>query len=446
MVDKWREVKLGEIAEIYDGPHATPKKTESGPIFLGISNLSRGLLDLSNTEHISENDFHRWTRRVEPEEGDVVFSYETRLGEAARISHGLRCCLGRRMGLLRARVDLVDPRFLLYAYLDPDFQDTLYSLTVHGSTVDRIPLINMPHFPIVIPGNIQEQRRIAHILGTLDDKIENNRKTAKTLEAMAQAIFQSWFVDFDPVRAKMAGESPESICKRLKLTPEILDLFPDRLVDSELGEIPDGWVISSFLDVCDLKGGAQPPASTFVDEPLEGYVRLLQIRDFSTDSHMTYVKNSSRLKCVTEDDILIGRYGSASGDKQKDSLGRVCRGLSGAYNVALMKLEPKSIGSEFAFQVVSSNSFYDYLQGASSKAVQAGFSKSEISNLQIVLPPRNILDHYELLGTIFWKETKHISKFQNYLSKTRDTLLPKLISGEIRVLDEHIIENDEAYL
>ncbi|MBU2818149.1 restriction endonuclease subunit S, partial [Acidithiobacillus ferrooxidans] len=86
-----------------------------------------------------------------------------------------------------------------------------------------------------------EQRRIAHILGTLDDKIENNRKTAKTLEAMAQAIFQSWFVDFDPVRAKMAGESPESICKRLKLTPEILDLFPDKLVDSELGEIPEGW-------------------------------------------------------------------------------------------------------------------------------------------------------------------------------------------------------------
>ena len=314
-----------------------------------------------------------------------------------------------------------------------------------GSVQDNINLQTLARLTLRVP-EPHEQSRIAHILGTLDDRIENNRKTAKTLEAMAQAIFQSWFVDFDPVRAKMAGESKESICKRLKLTPEILDLFPDRLVDSELGEIPDGWVISSFLDVCDLKGGAQPPASTFVDEPLEGYVRLLQIRDFSTDSHMTYVKNSSRLKCVTEDDILIGRYGSASGDKQKDSLGRVCRGLSGAYNVALMKLEPKSIGSEFAFQVVSSNSFYDYLQGASSKAVQAGFSKSEISNLQIVLPPRNILDHYELLGTIFWKETKHISKFQNYLSKTRDTLLPKLISGEIRVLDEHIIENDEAYL
>jgi len=91
-----------------------------------------------------------------------------------------------------------------------------------------------------------EQRAIAHILGTLDDKIENNRKTAKTLGAMAQAIFKSWFVDFDPVRAKMAGESRESICKRLKITPEILDLFPDSLVDSELGEIPEGWELGTL--------------------------------------------------------------------------------------------------------------------------------------------------------------------------------------------------------
>ena len=441
----FRKYTLSEIADIYDGPHATPKKTLIGPIFLGISSLINGRIDISATDFISEDDFVLWTRRIRPACNDIVFSYETRIGEAAIIPKNFKCCLGRRLGLLRVHRGKVDPRFLLYAYLGPAFQQMLRENTVHGSTVDRIPLILMPRFEITIPENIDEQRRIAHILGTLDDKIENNRKTAKTLEAMAQAIFKSWFVDFDPVRAKMAGETPESICKRLKLTPEILDLFPDRLVDSELGEIPEGWVISSFLDVCDLKGGAQPPASTFVDEPLEGYVRLLQIRDFSTDSHMTYIKDSSRLKYVTEDDILIGRYGSASGDKQKDSLGRVCRGLSGAYNVALMKLEPKSIGSEFAYQVVSSSSFYDYLQGASSKDVQAGFSKSEIANLQIVLPPRKILDHYELLGIIFWAETKLISKYQNNLSKIRDTLLPKLISGEIRVPEaEHLIENMEG--
>src|SRR5690242_14973040 len=98
MVDNRREFALGELVDIFDGPHATPPKTNNGPIFLGISNLVRGRLDLSNTEHLSEEDYLRWTRRVEPQPGDIVFSYETRLGEAAAIPPGLRCCLGRRMG------------------------------------------------------------------------------------------------------------------------------------------------------------------------------------------------------------------------------------------------------------------------------------------------------------------------------------------------------------
>ncbi|EQD42050.1 type I restriction-modification system S subunit, partial [mine drainage metagenome] len=113
MAGEWRELQLDELVEVYDGPHATPKKTDSGPIFLGISNLAHGRIDLSDTEHLSEDDFQRWTRRITPQPGDIVFSYETRLGEAAIIPNGLRCCLGRRMGLLRARPGCVDSRFLL---------------------------------------------------------------------------------------------------------------------------------------------------------------------------------------------------------------------------------------------------------------------------------------------------------------------------------------------
>jgi type I restriction enzyme S subunit len=87
MAGDWIDRPLGEIAEIFDGPHATPRKTTDGPIFLGISNLARGRLDLSNTEHLSEDDYKRWTRRVEPKPGDVVFSYETRLGAFSRRSN-----------------------------------------------------------------------------------------------------------------------------------------------------------------------------------------------------------------------------------------------------------------------------------------------------------------------------------------------------------------------
>ncbi len=427
MVDKWREVKLGEIAEIYDGPHATPKKTESGPIFLGISNLSRGLLDLSNTEHISENDFHRWTRRVEPEEGDVVFSYETRLGEAARISHGLRCCLGRRMGLLRARVDLVDPRFLLYAYLGPDFQDTLYSLTVHGSTVDRIPLINMPHFPIVIPGNIQEQRRIAHILGTLDDKIENNRKTAKTLEAMAQAIFKSWFVDFDPVRAKMAGESRESICKRLKLTPEILDLFPDRLVDSELGEIPEGWGVKSLDSIGNFLNGLamQKFPSSGQDDALP-VIKIAQLRA----GDLTCADQASReiesQFVIHDGDILFSWSGSLE-----------CvlwSGGIGALNQHLFKVTPKSNYPRWLCYFGIHHFLEFFREIAAGKATTMGhIQRHHLSDTKLALPCASNLDTMnkpiQFIFEAMWMRAVEARK----LSSLRDTLLPKLISGEIRV-------------
>jgi type I restriction enzyme S subunit len=99
----------------------------------------------------------------------------------------------------------VDKRFLLYAYLGPKFQETLRSRTIPGSTVDRIPLIDMSRFLITVPDNIEEQRAISHILSALDDKIELNQRTNETLEAMALALFKSWFVVFDPVRAKGEG-------------------------------------------------------------------------------------------------------------------------------------------------------------------------------------------------------------------------------------------------
>ncbi|MGH9806524.1 MAG: restriction endonuclease subunit S, partial [Terriglobia bacterium] len=251
MAGEWPERPLGELVEIYDGPHATPPKTERGPIFLGISNLASGRLDLSDVERLSEEDYVLWTRRVEPRAGDVVFSYETRLGEAAFIPSDLQCCLGRRMGLLRPRPGKIDARFLLYAYLGPQFQETLRARTIHGSTVDRIPLIEMPRFPLAVP-DIGEQRAISRILGALDDKIELNRRMNETLEAVARALFKSWFVDFDPVRAKAAGRDPG-------LPKDIADLFPARLVPSALGDIPEGWTFARLGSVTSyLNRGISP--------------------------------------------------------------------------------------------------------------------------------------------------------------------------------------------
>jgi len=191
-LDPWPTVSIGEVCDgIFDGPHATPAKIDSGAVFLGIWNIENGRIDLSTTEHISEADWPRWTRRVEPTEGDLVFSYETKLGCGALIPAGLRCCLGRRMALARPNRRKVDSRFLLYTFLAPDFQECIRNYTISGSTVDRIPLLEFPKFPIRLPP-LPEQRAIARVLGALDNKIELNRRMNRTLKDMARALFSDW--------------------------------------------------------------------------------------------------------------------------------------------------------------------------------------------------------------------------------------------------------------
>jgi type I restriction enzyme S subunit len=181
------ERRLDDLCDIFDGPHATPNIVSDGPIFLGISNLSDGRLDLSDTRHVTEDDFVRWTKRVTPVGGDIVFSYETRLGEVARIPTGLRCCLGRRMGLLRPKKEQTSSAILLYAYLSPAFQEVIRARTIHGSTVDRIPLIEMGSFPILIPES-ETERRIAPVLESLRARMEQGYSEACILAALRDAL------------------------------------------------------------------------------------------------------------------------------------------------------------------------------------------------------------------------------------------------------------------
>lgn len=179
-------VTVGEIAEVFDGPHATPKKTESGPWFLSISSLNSGRVALSESAHLAECDFERWTRRVTPQAGDVLFSYETRLGEAALMPRGIRACLGRRMALLRARPDAVGSRTLLQAFLSRSFQDTIRQRAVHGATVDRIPLTELPSWPIDLPDHGIGQ--LENSLGSFDDLASHRERENETLAELRDTL------------------------------------------------------------------------------------------------------------------------------------------------------------------------------------------------------------------------------------------------------------------
>jgi type I restriction enzyme S subunit len=164
-------VPIGEVSEVFDGPHATPKTVDTGPVFLGIGALQDGRVNLGETRHVTPEDFLRWTRRVRPQADDVVFSYETRLGQAAIVPAGLECCLGRRMGLVRVDQRRVSPHFFVYQYISPPFREFLNSRTVRGATVDRISLKEFPSFSITLPP-LPEQNRIADQLDGLRAETE----------------------------------------------------------------------------------------------------------------------------------------------------------------------------------------------------------------------------------------------------------------------------------
>jgi type I restriction enzyme S subunit len=163
---KTPSVPILDVGEVFDGPHATPKTIDSGPIFLGISALDNGRINLDKTRHVSTKDFIQWTRRVKPKTDDVVFSYETRLGQAGIIPEGLECCLGRRMGLVRLNVERIYPKFFLYQYISNPFQLFLKSKTVKGATVDRISVKEFPSFLIKVP-TLSEQKTILKKLDAL---------------------------------------------------------------------------------------------------------------------------------------------------------------------------------------------------------------------------------------------------------------------------------------
>jgi type I restriction enzyme S subunit len=230
-----------------------------------------GRLDLSTTYFTTKENYLERIRRLIPQQGDLVITREAPMGEICIIPDGLECCLGQRMVLLRPDSSKYHNKFMLYAIQSPEIQHEILINEGTGSTVSnlRIPLLEnltLPNPPI------PTQKAIAKILGTLDDKIELLRSMNETLDAMARALFKSWFIDFAPVRKKAEG-LPTGLPK------EIEDLFPDSFIDSELGEIPAGWEVKSideeFTFLNGIAGQKYAPNNDETDIPV---IKIAQVR------------------------------------------------------------------------------------------------------------------------------------------------------------------------
>lgn len=293
--------------------------------------------------------------------------------------------------------EITDAKKLLPEYLNlwfkrPEF-DRYARFHSHGSAREIFDWEEMCNVTLPVPP-IGEQIKIVDAYETIEKRIVLKRKLNDNLAIIMQGIFKSWFVTFEHFRGQ-------------------------GMQDSQIGEIPRGWQVKRLTELMSYAGGMQPPASEFVYEPRDGYIRLVQIRDYETDKYATYIPISKKNKLCNDHDIMIARYGV--------SLGRICYGLNGAYNVALAKVSPvKPYYREFLRCFLNTETFYNDINGSGERSAQQGFNQSSMEAFLLPVPPDNILEQFEdLLAPMFEYKLSIRSKLAR-LTKTQEVILESL--------------------
>lgn len=379
--------KMSEVYEgLYDGPHATPPVSNNGAIFLGISNITKdGHIDLTDIKYISEEDLPKWTKRVTPQAGDIVFSYEATLNLYAIIPEGFRGCLGRRMALIRPDEKKAHGKYLYYYFFSPEWRKTVAENTIVGATVDRIPIAKFPDFPICLP-DIRIQKRVADILSKYDELIENNQKQIILLEEAAKRLYEEWFVNY-----KFPGYEN---CK-------ILD------------GIPNGWKIIPIDDVYEIKYGKTLPTSKISKSG--------KYPVYGANGVIGYYSEKNVDEIVT----LITSRGNGSGDVLRTHHNEAFV----TNNSFIVKGRMDYLKMPFSFELMLHTNF----KGVCTGSAQPQLTNNSINTINIVVPEESIIKQYNTV-TEKWFEKIEILLTQNIKAmEARDRLLPKLMSGEIEV-------------
>jgi type I restriction enzyme S subunit len=404
MSSEWADATLGSVVRFDSGNRNSQDAVDSGeyPFFT----CSREIL-----RH-SEYDFDREAVIMAGNNAEARFHLQYYQGRfAAR----------QRTYVMSPLGDDLDCRFLFYALhrLQPHFK-----AHAQGTTTKFVTIGILRDAPIYLPPK-QEQKAIAHILGILDDKIELNRKTNETLEAMAKALFKSWFVDFDPVRAKAEG-------RPTGLTAEISDLFADSFEDSELGEIPCGWETGRLEEILEidpprqLRRGSISPYLEMKGVPTSGHSAVDVIgREFSSGSKF---RNGDTLLARITPCLENGK--TAFVDFLKD--GETGWGSTEFIVMCGRREEVNPFAYYLARSEVFRNNAIQNMVGSSGRQ---RVPSDAVSGFTLPLPPEEILVKFGLLATNLMRRISANADQSVILSKIRDALLPKLISGELRIPD-----------
>ena len=364
--------------------------------------------------------------------GDLVFPHRGAIGRVALVKESTHMIISSSLMKLTPNKERCSSEFLLYFFRSKKGR---YELLKNASTVGTPgigqPLSSLKSIVIPLPP-LPEQKAIAHILGTLDKKIELNHQKNETFEDITNTLFKSWFVDFDPVRAKTEGHST-------KLPDEISNLFPDSFANSNLGQIPKGWEVVQLADlVKNISRGISPKYSDKEEYPVinQKCIRNTQI-NFSLCKFTEYKKNMES-KFLSKFDVLVNSMGVGT-------LGRVSMFINHNKNILVDGCVTSIRGktqdySIFIFQNLSLRE-KEIINLSTGSTGQTSLSKESLLNMDFIKPGEKIIETFSYLMKDFYIQRSNNIIENNYLTSLRNILLPKLISGELKIPDaEKIIE------
>ena len=430
--------------------HATPYKMIRTP------NIRNGRIDLTDCRFVERETFEKWTRRAKVERDDVLLTREAPMGEVGLVDFDDTVFLGQRIMQYRVNRSILLPRFLLYSFLSPDLQNQFRMHDGTGSVVSHIRVPDCSKFELNLPP-LAEQERITAILGSLDDKIQHNHQINQTLEQMAQAIFKSWFVDFEPVKAKIAaleaggseedallaamqaisGKSEAELTRLQAEHPEqyaelraTAELFPSAMQDSELGEIPEGWRALPLYDTAEYVNGAAFKAKDFSESgsglPIIKIAELKQGISEGTKYTNSEVKEKYR---ITDGSVLYSWSGSPETSLEVFKW----FGGEGWLNQHIFKLNfTKGQSEHFTYFLLKQMKPLLVRTAQQKQTTGLGhITVADMKRIKIPYPSPELLSAFSENIEPLYSRSSNAVRESKTLADLRDTLLPKLLSGEL---------------
>lgn len=439
MATEWRRLQIRDLIErhllaIGDGYRA--KNDELGPTglpFCRAGNVNEGF-NFTDADRFPFEGLARVGEKVS-EPGDVVFTSKGTVGRFAfvgdqteRFVYSPQLCYWRSLD-----PEVIDPRYLYYWMTGPDFRSQFGAVAGSTDMAEYVSLSDQRRMWLRIP-DIHTQRAIAHILGTLDDKIELNRRMSETLEAIARALFKSWFVDFDPVRAKSEGRDPG-------LPQPLADLFPDSFEDSQLGHVPQGWSTQRLGDLLDLDKGLSYKGQ-FLGETGMPMVNLGCFLGHGRFAELAMKRYSGEFKdrhVVRPRDLVLANtdltqkrevIGSPALIPAREGLDKL---LFTHHVFAARFRAGKEPWKLFVYLSLLQEEFRERASGFATGTTVLALPRDAVLDLQFAAPPLALIGAFDSIVVPLIERQWRAAGESHTVTVLRDTLLPNLISGELHV-------------